>query len=89
MRADEIKKLDPAELAARIRKLAIETHHALNNQLVTAAKIDELSHQIHELRREARAACLSQIDRWLHNVQRQVENRWHAGRLPRPESNRT
>jgi hypothetical protein len=81
MKASEFKKLDPEELAERIRKLAIDTHHALNNPFVTAARIDELSRRIHELRKEARAACLSQIDCWLHHVQRQVENRWPVARL--------
>jgi hypothetical protein len=74
MKTSEFKKLAPEELAERIRKLAIDTHHALNNPFVTAARIDELSRQIHELRKEASAACLSQIDCWLHQVQRQVEN---------------
>jgi hypothetical protein len=81
MKVLEIRKLAPEELAERIRKLAIDTHHALNDPFVTATRIDELSRRIHELRKEARAACLSQIDCWLHQVQRQVENRWPGVRL--------
>jgi hypothetical protein len=75
MKASELKKVNPEQLAARIRKLALDSHHAMRNPFVTAAKLDELSREIRDLRKAARAAYLSEIECWLHNVQRQVEKR--------------
>lgn len=74
-------KSDPEALAARIRELAVEVHHALNDPLVTAARLADLSRRIHQLRKAARSARLSEIDRWLHQVERRVEERWPAARL--------
>jgi hypothetical protein len=76
MKSSELKKVDPEQLAARIRRLALDSHHAMRNPFVTAAKLDELSREIRDLRKAARAAYLSEIDCWLQRVQRQVENRW-------------
>ena len=42
MKVAKIKKLNPEELAARIRKVAIDSHHAVKNPFVTAAKMNEL-----------------------------------------------
>jgi hypothetical protein len=81
MKVTEFDKPDPGELAVRIRGLAIDAHDALNDPLVTAAKVNDLSRRIHELRRAARSARLGEIDRWLHQVQRRVEERWPAARL--------
>lgn len=72
---------DPEALAAKIRELAVDAHHALNNPLVTAAELKELSRRINRLRRATRSARLSEIDRWLHQVQRRVEERWPAASL--------
>jgi hypothetical protein len=81
MNASECNKVEPEQLAKRIRKLAIDSHHAVKNPFVTAAKVHDLSLEIQELRKQARAASLSQIDCWLHHVQQQVEARWPAVRL--------
>ena len=78
MKVAKIKKLNPEELAARIRKVAIDSHHAVKNPFVTAAKMNELFREIHELRKAARAAYMSEIDCWLHQLQRQVEDRRRA-----------
>jgi hypothetical protein len=77
----ESNKPDAEELAASIRELAVDAHQALNDPLVTAAKLNDLSRRIEELRRSARSACLSEIDGWLHQVQRQVDERRPAARL--------
>jgi hypothetical protein len=77
----EFNKLDAEELATRIRELAVDAHHALNDPLVTPAEMSELSRRVEELRKAARSARLSEIDRWLHQVQRRVEERWAAARL--------
>ena len=77
----ESNKPDAEELAARIRELAVDAHHALNDPLVTAARLNDLSRRINELRKAARSARLSAIDRWLHQAQRRVEERWPAARL--------
>ena len=79
MKVAKIKKVDPEELAARIRRLALDSHHAMRNPFVTAAKRDELSREIRELRKAARAAYLSEIDCWLHQFQRQVEESLASG----------
>jgi hypothetical protein len=81
MNVSERKKVEPEQLARRIRKLAIDSHNAVKNPFVTAAKLDELYREIHELRRVARAGYMSEIECWLQNVQRQVENRCPAVRL--------
>ena len=74
-------KPDAEELAARIRELAVDAHHALNDPFVTVARLAEQSRRINELRKAARSARLSDIDRWLHQVQRRVEERRPAARL--------
>jgi hypothetical protein len=73
--------VEPEQLAERIRKLVIDSHHAVNNPFVTATKMNDLSREIHELRKAARTACMSEIDCWLHRLQRQVEERFPAVRL--------
>jgi hypothetical protein len=77
----EFNKPDPEELAVGIRELAVDAHQALNNPLVTDAKLDDLSRRVNELRRATRSACMSEIDRWLHQVQRRIEERWPAVHL--------
>ncbi len=77
----ESNKPDAEELAARIRELAIDAHHALNDRFVTAARLADLSRRITWLRKGARSARLGEIDRWLHQVKRRVEERWPAARL--------
>jgi hypothetical protein len=77
----ESKKPEPQELAVMIRELAVDAHHALNNSLVMAVELKDLSRRINGLRKAARSARLSEIDRWLHQVQRRVEERWPAARL--------
>jgi formiminotetrahydrofolate cyclodeaminase len=81
MSVSEFRKIEPEQLAKRIRKLALDSHHAVKNPFVTATKMKDLSREIHELRKEARASSLSEIDCWLQHVQRQVEARWPAVRL--------
>ena len=81
MKATEFNKPDPEDLAVRIRELAVEAHQALNNPFETAARMNDLSRRIKELRKAARSACMSEIDRWLHQVQQRVEERWPAVRL--------
>lgn len=81
MKVSERKMVEPEQLARRIRKLAIDSHQAVKNPFVTAAKLDDLCREIRELRRVARAGYLSDIECWLQNVQRQVENRCPAVRL--------
>ena len=78
MKAAKIEKVDSEELAARIRKLALDSHHAMRNPFVTAAKMNELFREIHELRKAARAAYMSEIDCWLHQLQQQVEHHRRA-----------
>jgi hypothetical protein len=77
----ESKKPAPQELAVMIRELAVDAHHALNDPLVTAARLADLSRRIKELRKATRSVRLNEIDRWLHQVQRRVEERWPAARL--------
>ena len=77
----EFKKPDAEELASRIRALAVDARDALNDPFVTVARLAELSRRINELRKAARSARLSDIDRWLHQVQRRVEERRPAARL--------
>jgi formiminotetrahydrofolate cyclodeaminase len=81
MNVSEVNKMEPEQLAQRIRKLALDSHHAMKGPYVTAAKMKDLSSEIRELRKEARASSLSEIDCWLHHVQRQIEARWPAVRL--------
>ena len=81
MNVSASSKIEPEQLAKRIRKLALDSHHAVKSPYVTAARMKELSREIHELRKEARASSLSEIDCWLHHVQRQVEAHWPAVRL--------
>ncbi len=81
MSVSERKRLEPEQLAKRIRKLAVDSHHAVKSPYLTAAKVTDLSREILELRNEARAASMSEIDCWLHQVQRQIEARWPAVRL--------
>jgi hypothetical protein len=77
----ESKKTEPQELAVMIRELAVDAHRALQDPFVTAAKLADLSRRIKELRKSTRSARLSEIDCWLHQVQRRVEERWPAARL--------
>jgi hypothetical protein len=77
----EINESDPEALAAKIRELAVDANHALNDPFVTAARLADLSRRIKALRKATRSARLSEIDRWLHQVQRRVEERWQAARL--------
>lgn len=65
--------MDPEQLAAGIRRVAIDAHQALHNPFVTATRMNELFRQIRELRMAARASSLSEIDCWLDRLQRQVE----------------
>jgi hypothetical protein len=58
--------------------VAIDSHHAVKTPFVTVAKINDLSREIHELRKAARAAYMNEIDFWLHQLQRQVEERRRA-----------
>jgi hypothetical protein len=76
----EPNRPDAEELAAGVRALAVDAHDALNDPLVTAATLNHLSRRIEELRRAARSAHLSEIDRWLQQAQRRVEERWPAAR---------
>jgi hypothetical protein len=76
----ESNKPDAEEFAASIRELAVDAHQALNDPLVTTAEVRDLSGRINKLRESARSASLSEIDRWLQQVQRRVEERWPAAR---------
>lgn len=80
-RGTGFNRSDPAALAARIRELAVEVHRALNDPFVPAVTLAGLSRRIKELRKATRSTRLSEIDRWLHQVQRRVEERWPAARL--------
>jgi hypothetical protein len=76
----EFNRSDPAALAARLRELAFDAHRALNDPLVTTVEVGDLSRRINNLRESARSAGLSEIDRWLQQAQRRVEERWPAAR---------
>jgi hypothetical protein len=77
----EFKEPELEELPVMIRELAVDAHRALKNPLVTAAEMSDLSRRIDALRKAARSACLSEIDRWLQQVQRRVDERRQTARL--------
>ena len=81
MKVTRFDKLDSERLAEASRRLAIKIHHALSNPFVTSTRVNELSRQIHELRKGAREASLGEIEGWLHRLRRQVEAHWPAVRL--------
>ena len=73
MKVSKFEKLDSEGLAEASRRLANEIHHALSNPFVTGTRVNELSRQIHELRKGAREGSHGEIDAWLHRLQRQIE----------------
>ena len=67
-RGSRIETIDPAELATRLRQLALDVHRVLNDPLATTGELVELSRCIDELRRQARVSHFREIDRWLQSA---------------------
>jgi hypothetical protein len=81
MKVSGFEKLHSEELAEASRRLANEIQHALSNPFVTGARANELSRQIHALRKRAREISQCEMGGWLHRLQRQVEEHHPSVRL--------
>jgi hypothetical protein len=72
------RRLDPADLANRIRKLAADTHRTLRSQHADPHELIEFALSIDELRHETQDPHLIEIDRWLRKVKDLIETRWRS-----------
>jgi hypothetical protein len=46
MNLSEVNKIEPEQLAKRIRKLALDCHHAVKNPFVTSAKMNHRNRSV-------------------------------------------
>ena len=72
------RRLDPADLANRIRKLAADTHRTLRSHDADPHELIEFARSIDELRQETQDPHLIEIDRWLRKVKDLIETRWRS-----------
>ena len=72
------RRLDPADLANRIRKLAADTHRTLRSHNADPHELIEFALSIDELRQETQDPHLIEIDRWLRKVKDLIETRWRS-----------
>ena len=66
--AIEACRLHPADLATRLRRLALDTYRVARDRQAAPSDAVELCRQIEELREHARGAGLSEIERWLQKA---------------------
>ena len=72
---DLSKRLDPADLAYRIRRLALDAYRSLKRHDAALDELTELLHRIDELRRGTQNPHFIQIDRWLQSAKDVIESR--------------
>jgi hypothetical protein len=72
---DLSKRLDPADLAYRIRRLALDAYRSLKRHDAALDELTELLHRIDELRRGTQNPHFIQIDRWLERAKHLIESR--------------
>ncbi len=72
------RRLDPADLANRIRRLAADTHQTLRSHNAVPHELIELTRRIDELRQETQDPHLIEIDRWLRKVKDLIETGWRS-----------
>ena len=71
-------RLDPADLANRIRRLAEDTHQTLRSHNAVPHELIELTRRIDELRQETQDPHLIEIDRWLRKAKDLIETCWRS-----------
>ncbi len=58
----------PAELAVRVRQLALDAHRVLKDPSATSGELVELSRKIDDLRRSCPSLSSRQIEHWLQSA---------------------
>jgi hypothetical protein len=71
-------RLDPADLAHRIRKLAADTHRTLRSHDAAPHELIELTRRIDKLCQETQDPHMIEIDRWLRKAKNLIETRWRS-----------
>lgn len=68
-------RLDPADLADRIRRMALDAHRTLKRHDVAPSELVELTRRIDELRQGTQETHFIEIDRWLRTARQLIESR--------------
>ncbi len=78
-------RIDPADLAHRLRSLAVDAHRTLKSRDAGMNELIELSRRIDELRAGTQDPRLIEIDRWLRKAQEMIETRCRSGNQIDPQ----
>ncbi len=76
--------VSPAELASRVRQLAMDAYRVLKDPAATSGELVELSRKIDDLRRSCESLSSRQIDHWLQSAAEQVRCRRASRCEPEP-----
>jgi hypothetical protein len=84
-RRQEPDRLDAAEWAGALRRLAVDAHEILNRPDATTDELVEIRRRLKGLLRASRGSRLSEIDRWLRSADSRLDARLLWGLVADPE----